>query len=318
MSKTFSEKALAAVDRFIADHAGFTRRGLDQPAQGNTNRVVFARRDDALVVFKVFCETERKERECFAMRHWRGTGLVPELLWDSDPVMILMSHVPGVWLKEFRSSEGERAWADASRETGRSIGLLTRVPLGSADRTWFESHFYTELPTLESYLGRILQLGRAIHASDPDFQDGFWGRSLDFVEATMPAIFAQPRVLYHQDVTNLHVQQGRFTGFFDLEMCRVGCAAMQLGAALGMVEAGHADWSSFRNGWELGTGNPLTPHDAVAAGAVKQLLGWREISRYLSYDGTPGTGFDWAEPVDPVLYRRSFEVVDDLLQTGVF
>ncbi len=93
---------------------------------------------------------------------------------------------------------------------------------------------------------------------------------------------------------------------------------MQLGSALGMVEAGHAAWAFFREGWEAGTGKPLTPRDAAAAGAARQLLGWREISRYISYDGTPGTGFEWAAPADPAWYRSSFEAGDGLLQTGVF
>lgn len=93
---------------------------------------------------------------------------------------------------------------------------------------------------------------------------------------------------------------------------------MQLGAALSMVEVGHADWNRFRDGWEAGTGAPLAPRDAAAASAARQLLGWREISRYLSYDGTPGTGFEWASPADPARYRRLFEATDALLQTGVF
>ena len=314
----FSAEALAKVDRFISEHDGFTRHGVDQPAQGATNRVFFARRDNDLVVLKVFCEAERKERECFALRHWRETGLAPDLIWDADPRMIVMSHVPGLWLADAREAEGEQAGADASREAGRAIGLLTRTPLSPEDRAWFESHFYAPLPTLESYLGRILELGRAIHVRDPDFRDGFWRKGLDFIEAAMPCILAQPRVLYHQDVANLHVLHGRFMGFFDLEMCRVGCAAMQLGSALGMVEAGHAPYAVFRAGWEEGTGDPLTPRDAMAAGAARQLLGWREISRYMSYDGTPGAGFDWAQPADPARYRRSFEATDGLLETGVF
>jgi hypothetical protein len=310
----FTAEALAKVDRFIADHDGLTRQGVHQPAQGATNRVFFVRRDGGLVVFKVFCETERKERECFGLRHWHKTGLVPDLIWDADPRMIVMSHVPGLWLDDARKVEGEQSWADASREAGKAIGLLTQTPLSSADRAWFESHFYAELPTLESYLGRILELGRAIHARDPDFRDGFWSKSLLFIEAAMPYILAQPRVLYHQDVGNLHVLDGRFTGFFDLEMCRVGCEAMQLGA----VAVGAVSWACFREGWEAATGKPLTPRDAAAAVAAGQLLGWREISRYLSYDGAPGTGFDWAAPADPARYRRSFEEADGLLQTGAF
>ena len=311
--------ALAKVDEFIAGHDGLTRHGVEQPGQGATNRVVFARRGDQIIVFKVFCEEQRKERECFALRHWRSTGMVPELIWDIDRTMIAMSYVPGDgWFVQARSPKRDQAWAQACRDTGRAIGRLTRVPLSPADRAAFESRFYGDVGTLESYLARILDLGRRIHGRDPDFRDAFWKSTLDFVAINMATILAQPRVLYHQDVSNLHVEGGRFMGFFDLEMCRPGCAAMQLGAALGLVETDHEAWALFRQGWEAGTGAPLTPPDAAVAVAVRVLLGWREISRYLSYDGTRGSGFEWASPAAPVYYRRSFEAVANLLQADVF
>jgi hypothetical protein len=306
--------ALTRVDQFIARHGCLTRDGVKQPGQGSTNRVVFARRGDHIIVFKVFCEEQRKERECFALRHWQSTGMVPELIWDIDRTMIAMSHVPGGWLSQARSREGAEAWRQACRETGRAIGRLTCVPLNPAERATFESRFYGDVGTLESYLGRILDLGRCIYARDPDFRDGFWKKSLDFAARNLETILLQPRVLYHQDVGNLHVQSGRFMGFFDLEMCRPGSVAMQLGSALGLVETDPEAWMLFRQGWEAGTGTSLTPRDLAAAGAVKVLLGWREISRYLSYDGTPGSGFEWASPADPVYYRRSFDAVAGLLQ----
>jgi len=96
-------------------------------------------------------------------------------------------------------------------------------------------------------------------------------------------------------------------GFFDLEMCRVGCAAMQLGSSLGLLEGDESQWEPFREGWQEATGAHLGDEARRAATAVRHLLGWREISRYLSYDGTPDTGFAWASPADPERYRASFE-----------
>ncbi len=69
----FTEEALAKVDGFIAAHPEYTRRGVEQPGQGATNRVIFARRGGELVVLKVFCEAERKERECFRAPVTGGT-----------------------------------------------------------------------------------------------------------------------------------------------------------------------------------------------------------------------------------------------------
>ena len=67
---TFTQHALNEVDTYIVTHPDYTRQGVDQPGQGSTNRVIFAQKDDERVVFKVFCETERKQRACFALKHW--------------------------------------------------------------------------------------------------------------------------------------------------------------------------------------------------------------------------------------------------------
>jgi Ser/Thr protein kinase RdoA (MazF antagonist) len=305
----FTREATAKVDAFIAEHPEYTRDGVEQPGQGATNRVFFLRRGADLVVCKVFCEAERKERESFGLRHWRDTGLVPELIYDIDPRTIVMSHVSGTWLDVSRETDGQALWREACDQVGRAIGRLTRVLLTDADRAAFDK----DVPTLEAYLRRILNLGRSINARDPDFSNGFWRTSLDFIEGRLPCILAEPRVLYHQDVANLHVRQGRFMGFFDLEMCRVGCATMQLASSLNMLHGDKAAWEPFGEGWEAVTGRTLTPDDLRAAAAAHHLLSWRVISRYLSYDGTPGTGFAWCDPADPVRYRRSIEAVEAMI-----
>jgi hypothetical protein len=309
----FTGEALAKVDAYIAAHPGYTRQDVEQPAQGATNRVIFARRDGELVVFKVFCEVERKERECFALRHWQETELVPELIWDADPRMIVTSCLPGVSLPAAREAYGEVAWHKACRRVGRSVASLIRVPLGRAERADFESCFYDGLGALEAYLGRIHNLGHSIHRRDSNFSGRFWQRSLDLIESQLSSILAQPRGLYHQDAGNLHVERGRFVGFFDLEMCRVGGAAMQLASSLGMLQERQDGWVRFRAGWEEVSGAPLGCGDRMAALAASHLLHWREISRYLSYDGTPGSGYAWASPADPVAYHRSMEAAERLL-----
>ncbi len=308
----FTRQANARVDAFLAAHSGYVRQDVPQPVQGATNRVVFARRDARLVVFKVFCEPERKERECFGLRHWRHTGLVPELLQEVDDTLILTSHTPGMGIDRVRK-EGEPVWLRACRAVGKAMGTLARVPLSPREQAAFESRFYRDVPTLETYLCRITELGRGIQARDPDFRGAFWQENLDFIEAHLPVILSQPRVLYHQDVGNLHLLSDRFSGFFDLEMCRVGCAAMQLGSALGLAEGRKEAWEALRTGWEEEIGARLTPEEIHAVAAASALLAWREISRYLSYDGTPGTGFDWADPADPGFYRSWLRATNTML-----
>jgi len=90
-------------------------------------------------------------------------------------------------------------------------------------------------------------------------------------------------------------------------MCRVGCAAMQLASAVGMFRENGSGWAAFLEGWARAVRRPLASDDRQAAAAGACLLLWREISRYLSYDGTPGTGYVWAEPADPVRCRSVIE-----------
>ena len=225
-----------------------------------------------------------------------------------------MSHLPGTYLPSSREVDGEDAWRRACREVGKAVGSFTQMPLSSAGRADFESRYYDELGPLEAYLGRVIEFGRSVQARDPDFRDDVWKENLDFIESQLEGIFSQPRVLYHQDIGNLHVKQGRFIGFFDLEMCRVGCAAMQLASAIGMLHGDETGWRHFREGWEAATGSPLSLDDRKAAAAANYLLHWREITRYLSYDGAPGTGFHWASPAEPVRYREGIETVGKMLE----
>jgi len=69
----------------------------------------------------------------------------------------------------------------------------------------------------------------------------------------------------------------------------------------------------FRAGWEAVTAESLGPGQRQATLAAYCLLQWREISRYLSYDGTPGTGYAWASPADPARTRVSIQAAQTIL-----
>jgi hypothetical protein len=300
--------------RFSAMHPGYSSDNVAQPSQGATNHVTFLQRDGEIVVAKVFCERERKEREQFALMHWQHTGLVPRIIWQDDPVVIVMSYVPGIGSSAARAIGGD-VWRNSCRAIGHAIGSLTQVPLSQSDRNQFESRFYGELGSLEAYLGKITALGRSICEKDSDFSGEFWSDSLDFIDTQLDRLLSEPRILYDQDVGNLHVEHGRFSGFFDLEMCVVGGASMQLGSSLGIVNDHPDSWNQFRAGWHAATGTVIDDAASAAAAAAYQLLGWREISRYLSYDGTPGSGYKWASPADPTWYDRSFAAIRTMLRS---
>lgn len=306
-AEVMANEIVAQVEAWCSQNAGWTWRGVEQPVQGSTNRVVFVRRGEELRVCKIFCEQERRDREVFALRHWDATGLVPKLVGEVGSRMIVTTFVPGAHLVASRGQQSRGEWVHSCYEAGWAMARLSRVSLSDSQKSVFEFRFYRELPTLAGYLGWILELGRKINAADAGFAGEFWKKSLDFAKSQIPGILAERPRLYHQDVGNLHVQAGRFMGFYDLEMCRVGCASMQLGSMMEYIEREPAVWQPMREGWEAGVGYLLDEPRLLRALAVHHLLCWRVISRYMSYDGTPGSGYPWAEAADPVWCRRSIE-----------
>jgi hypothetical protein len=57
----------------------------------------------------------------------------------------------------------------------------------------------------------------------------------------------------------------------------------------------------------------LGADDCNAIAAAVHLLSWRVITRYMSYDGTPGSGYKWAKPADPARYRQLIDETEEML-----
>jgi hypothetical protein len=75
-----ARQAWPVVEQFIQEHPQY-RVATDQSRSlSNTNYVIFGQQDDEPVVFKYFCQDERKERELFALRHFATTGVVPQVM----------------------------------------------------------------------------------------------------------------------------------------------------------------------------------------------------------------------------------------------
>ena len=272
--------AMAKVDAFIAEHAEYTREGLKQSVKGNTNQVVFAYRGDEPVVFKVFCTDERKERECFALRHWHTTGLVPDLIWDADPNMIIMSHVPGTFLGRGDVTDAEVV--AGCFETGKAFGTLANVPWSQADQAILDSPLCGAWAHFDEEFEVVMKRSRETHVKNPVFSNDFWKESLEFMDVQGDTLLSQPRFLCHQDAVHFHFESGHFMGFFDLEMCFVGGEAMQLGFILrsldGVWRNSKKRWLSFRKGWETATHRTLNQADLQAAVAAHQWRCWDQIT----------------------------------------
>lgn len=287
-----ARQAWPVVEQFIQKHPQYRVDANQSGSQSVTNYVIFGHRIDyqgeARVIFKYFCRDERKQREIFALRHFANTGLVPQLLEDEGARLIVVSHIPGAFLP--RPEDNLAAFHGVDRQLmgytlGEATAKLISTPLGAQVATEFESRFY-DGETLPAYFQNILQASWAIHQRVDCYKDERFGRSLALIEESLPFMLAQPRLLYHQDALNMHFVGSRFRGFFDLEMCRVGNVAMQIGS-LWTVIASYDVWEPFAQGFASATGHTLTPPEVAASRAFAHFMLWRSISDYGDWQGEP-------------------------------
>ncbi len=284
---------------FTSRHPEYTIAPEQSGGQGNTNYVILGKCGAERVVFKYFCQDERKDREVFGLRHWAASGLVPHLLAEQGRRLIAITLVPG----EFLPAPEPKL---AGRTLGQATARLAQTPLSPALAADFEQRFY-EGRSFEQYYMEILQASRAIHERVDLYAGSLYGRSLDFVESQLPSLFGSERILYHQDAANAHFQDSRFSGFFDLEMCRVGTVAMQLGCLWGVCQL-NAVWPSFASGFAAESGSPWTWQQDQTSRAVFELLVWRYISRYGEWHGEPlADGAMAQERADEAEYRADLE-----------
>lgn len=279
-----AQQAWPVVERFTQEYPQYT---IDPDQAGSasiTNYVTFGQWGEQPIVFKYFCQDERKEREVFALRHFAATGVVPQLLAESGPRLIVVSRIPGGWIpKPSDATFDVSARAEAGRTLGQAAAKLATVPLPAAVAQTFESRFY-DGEALTDYIHGILQASRAIQQCVACYRDPFFADSLAQIEANLPAILGQPRLLYHQDAMNVHFLANRCSGFFDLEMCRLGTVPMQIGS-LWPIIATYQVWDVFAQGFGDVTGDLLGPHDLAASRAFAHFLVWRYISDYGDWHG---------------------------------
>jgi hypothetical protein len=281
------KEAYPIVEQFI-QHRPHYRIDPDQSgSQSVTNYVIFGHRDQQPVVFKYFCRDERRIREVFALQHFAETKLVPNLLDDDGQRLIVQSRIPGRFLHLPEDGPPEPG-LDPDRigfSLGQAAAQLTAVPLSPQTATDFESRFY-DGEKLPEYFDYILQASHRIQRQIRCYQPAVFAQSLAKIDAHLDFILNQPRLIYHQDAMNLHFADSQFVGFFDLEMCRVGTEAMQIGA-LWYIMATLDNWPAFVDGYATPAGRRLTEQDFVAAQAFAHFLVWRYISHYGDWPGDP-------------------------------
>src|SRR4051812_5767752 len=143
--------AYPAVEQFIAEHPDYEISEDQSGGNSATNYVILGHRGSEQVVFKYFCEDERKEREVYALRHFSQTGLVPTLLVESGPRLIVQSRIPGHGLPnpgDPRVSTIDPSLAGDS--LGQATAGLLSVPFAMQEAQEYERRFYDGL-AIENY-----------------------------------------------------------------------------------------------------------------------------------------------------------------------
>jgi hypothetical protein len=277
----------AAIAAFLLDHPHYSK-DLDQSGLDSaTNWVALGHCGAEAVVFKYFCQDERQEREIYGLRHWAPTGLVPRLLHQEGKRFIVIQRIWGEFLSNQPGHQGAdftaTDWDQVGTTLGQALAQLCQVPLSETAAQDFETRFYGG-EKVEAYFGKILAAGRQIHDKVAAYQDESFGRSLDFIAAHLDRVFAPPRLLYNQDISNMLFAGNRFSGFFDLEMCRVGTLSVQLGSLWHtLVEFGLLP--SFSRGFAAETGYDLNPDHIAGARAFYHLMVWRYLTQYGEWRG---------------------------------
>ncbi len=276
----------AAIAKLVEAHPEFAMDADQSGSASVTNYVIFGQCDDEPVVFKYFCQDERRAREIYGLLHWMPTGIVPRLYHDEGLRLIVIERFPGSFLPR----PSEEGFAAIDRElAGYSLGVATAkfctTPISKEEADGFERRFY-DGQKLEEYFGKIIGAGRSIVQKVEVYGGDVFLQSLAFLEGQLEAILAQPRMLYHQDA-QMHFENSRFCGFFDLEMCRVGTRAMQFGSMWGQfAECEH--WSHFARGFSEESGIVLTEEDFEIGRAFAHFMVWRYITRYGEWRGGEG------------------------------
>ncbi|HEX2033596.1 MAG TPA: phosphotransferase [Chloroflexota bacterium] len=298
-------EAEAAVAAFVAGRPEYSVDACQPANRGGTNRVIFGARagePGEAVVFKYFVTPQRWRHELACLRHFGHTGLVPRVLECVPPRLLVLSRLPGHDL-DLAGLDAAQVGA-LSREIGAALAVLAGTPLpaqapgedGYSVVRDFDPLLWGE--DLRAVVARYAAACRGIQRRVPAYRQPFFAGSLDLLEAQVEGLDRQRRVLFHEDIANLRVEGARFRGFYDLEMCRLGTEAMQLGVALGLCGPGGLDWGELVAGYQAGTGTELTPGDMLAALAMEHFYHWTRICWWGRWSGEPGAVERWRAAED--------------------
>jgi len=272
----------------------------------------------ARMVVKHFAQRERWLNEVACLRHLASTGTVPAVIdGDCEPFLV-GEHLAGEDATAgYRAVQDDGAALQAlSAAIGMAQGRLAATPLPLPGPGYCPVRDFSVMvwhPDPQQMLIRYLDTCQRIVRVLPAYGEGIFQASLALVGAQLPSIGMRRRCLYHEDISNLKVDRGRFTGFFDLEMCRAGTDLMQLGVGLQCCGPGRLSWPAFKQGFEHGSGQILSSADLQSAIAMFHLYAWIRICRWGWWDGDPAQLGHRRDSESEIAYWRSY-LTDSVVQ----
>lgn len=296
------ESAKAAVEAFTRSHPDFsldtTRlKEAERQLRGGTNFILFGFYHDLPVVFKYYHEEWGKPRfrnEYACLRHFAATGCVPEVYAVAPEQLIVMTCLKG----RFINQEVEAGVLDADacslmgREIGQAVGRMVNTPLPpdgagySIIRDYALLSWNTDLCAAVRFYTDLCRRDLALTAA---CEDPFYEASIALVESQVDRIPHQRKVIFHEDF-HCFVHQGRFQGFFDLEMCRQGTELMQVERVFQQCAPDGMLWADVLAGYSEETGRVMHEADYVSMLAMALFYHQIRITRW----GKPDQEDDYA------------------------
>ena len=263
--KAFEHTAHRAIEQFASEHPLYRVDVEQSNYRGGTNYILYGHAAEQPVVFKYFVRPARWQNELYCLRHFQLTGFVPRIFEIVPEQMIVMARLPNEYL--VIEDPSSPVVQKLSHEVGLALAALAQFPLPDtldADSPVLNFSMIDWGNNLADVIQHYLDWGQRAIAETPACQDPYLAHALTLIESQRDHVAGQTHILFHEDISNFAQVEGTFQGFYDLEMCRLGCEAMQLGVALDLCGRGRLHWSSLRQGYEQGLGYTLRDDDLQA------------------------------------------------------
>jgi aminoglycoside phosphotransferase len=269
-------EAETVVAELTRAHSQYTVSDRQPEYRGGTNQILFGKCDGTPIVYKYFVTPERFRNEIASLRHFAPTGLVPAILYEQDERLLVMARLSGQDLFAELPTLNAGEVAALSRNLGKSLVALSSVKPPPKLNTFTIFEWGADMPVL---LGHYLSQCRLMQKDVPDYQTPLFDQSLAWLEAEIDVIGEEETLLYHEDLSNMCVAGDRVTGFYDLEMARVGTISLQLGQALSLCGEGRLSWRDLVQGYESQSGRKLTERNLQSILAMSHFYHWIRICR---------------------------------------